>query len=335
MYKKDHNKPFISIIIPAYNVEAHISRCIMSTIKQTLKEIEIIIVNDGSTDNTKTIIEELAKQDNRITVINKQNNGVSSARNMGLNIAKGDYIQYLDGDDWIEPNTCEEMYTLAKEKNLDIVVSNFYRDDNYGNIDVWYDLQENKTFYTNEEYLTLLFKGESFNALWNKLFSKKIHQHIRHPVSTNIGEDFVVLTQLIYQAERIGKIHKAFLHYIVNPLSITQTIDSTRKYQLFEAFSLVKKFLIQKNIYDKYKDSIAVEEFKIIKPFLKEKPRFENHNYQKSLDYILEYLRAKPSIPKKTSIIRTCMILFLINYPTKNNLKKIIKLNNLFSNFKK
>ena len=116
----------ISIIIPIYNNEKFISRCLDSIINQTYKKIEIIIVNDGSTDKSLDVISKYEKKDNRIKVINKKNEGVSIARNIGIESSKGDYITFVDADDWLELDAIEKLYIEITEKNVDVVRGNYY-----------------------------------------------------------------------------------------------------------------------------------------------------------------------------------------------------------------
>ena len=111
----------ISVIVPCYNVEGYIKKGLDSLINQTLKEIEIILINDGSTDDTINILREYEKKDKRIIIIDKKNEGVSKARNDGLKISTGEYIAFMDSDDWYELNTLELMYNKAKENDYDIV----------------------------------------------------------------------------------------------------------------------------------------------------------------------------------------------------------------------
>jgi len=118
--------PKVSVIIPVYNVENYIEKCLNSVLNQTLKEIEIIIVNDGSKDSSKQKIEKyLEKHENKIIYLEKENGGLSDARNYGIGYAKGEYIAFLDSDDYIEPTMYEEMYKKAKEENSDMVECDF------------------------------------------------------------------------------------------------------------------------------------------------------------------------------------------------------------------
>ena len=120
--------PKVSVIIPVYNVEKYLSECLDSVVNQTLKDIEIICVNDGSPDGSAEILEEYAQKDNRIKVITQENRGVSEARNSGLKIASGEYIAFLDSDDYIDLKFFEQLYKRGIESNSDVVVcENIYR----------------------------------------------------------------------------------------------------------------------------------------------------------------------------------------------------------------
>ena len=116
----------VSIIIAAYNIDQYIERCINSIINQTLKDIEIIVVNDGSKDRTLDIIKDIASKDSRIKIIDKQNQGLIEARKSGMKIANGEYLLFVDGDDWLEIDTLEKLYKNAKSNNSDIVIYNAY-----------------------------------------------------------------------------------------------------------------------------------------------------------------------------------------------------------------
>lgn len=120
--------PDISIIVPVYNVEKYLPQCLESLINQTYANIEIICVNDGSTDNSLEILDKYAKRDSRIIVINQKNSGVSVARNAALKIISGKYLMFVDGDDWIELNNCETAYNLIEKYNADVVMWSYIRE---------------------------------------------------------------------------------------------------------------------------------------------------------------------------------------------------------------
>ena len=117
--------PHVSVIVPVYNVEEYLRKCIDSIVAQTLKDIEIILVDDGSTDGSGTICDEYASQDKRVRVVHKINGGLSSARNTGIEAASAPFLMFIDSDDWVEPNFCEKPYLAAKNNNADLVLFSF------------------------------------------------------------------------------------------------------------------------------------------------------------------------------------------------------------------
>ena len=142
--------PKISIIVPVYNVEKYIAQCIESLIFQSMEEIEIILINDGSQDNGLEICKEYAKKDTRIKIIDKENTGVSDTRNIGVKVANGEYIMFVDSDDWLEKNACEIAYNEAKKENADSVIFCYYRESSKGTTckDIF---KEDKIIFNNEE----------------------------------------------------------------------------------------------------------------------------------------------------------------------------------------
>ena len=126
-YSEKVVNPKVSVIVPAYNVESFIEKCLTTLVLQTLKDIEIIVINDGATDSTPEIISEFAAIDSRIKVINKQNGGLSSARNAGLEVARGEYIGFVDSDDWVDEDFYEKLYTTAKNRQCDIACATIVR----------------------------------------------------------------------------------------------------------------------------------------------------------------------------------------------------------------
>ena len=120
--------PSISIVVPVFNVEKYLNQCVSSLLEQTLSSIEIILVDDGSCDNSPKMCDEFEKTDSRIRVIHKSNGGLSSARNAGMEYASGEYIMFLDSDDWIEPQTCETLYASAKENDSEVVVCSYVKE---------------------------------------------------------------------------------------------------------------------------------------------------------------------------------------------------------------
>ena len=161
-------KDLISVIVPVYNVESYLNRCIESLVRQTYKYLEIILVDDGSLDGCPHICDKWSERDNRIHVIHKTNGGLSSARNAGLKVAKGEYIAFLDSDDWIHTKFIEHLYITIKDYKVDIAACDICQ--------VYTEKQDEKInklsvkIYSTEEALETLINGETIRAVaWNKI----------------------------------------------------------------------------------------------------------------------------------------------------------------------
>jgi len=170
----------ISIIVPVYKVESYIDRCLESLIGQTYKDIEIILVDDGSPDNCGIICDEYAKRDNRIVVVHKQNGGLSSARNAGLNIFKGEYVMFVDSDDWVEPNFCEAALQLICSKAVDCVLFGYY--EHIKNTKKTYTIKDSR-YLSSEEAIRYIVKNDEpiYVSVWNKIYHRSLFECIRFP----------------------------------------------------------------------------------------------------------------------------------------------------------
>ena len=286
----------ISLVIPVYNAEKYLEKCLKSVITQTLKEIEIIIVNDGSKDKSLNIINDFFKKDKRIIIINKKNNeGVSKARNSALKIAKGEYILNIDSDDWIEDNYCEEIYEMAINNNLDIVVTDIFvegkKQQYLKDLDI-----KSKDFITSKEYLEIFFKENLLGYTWNKLMRKKLYKDITYPENISLFEDIIVTSKLIKNAKKIGKINKAYYHYMENPTSISRKLNFSKIIDTYNCFKELKFiFSNEKNIYSYIEEQELYALIMVI---------VNSPIYKKNVEYtaILEYLL---NCVKKVSVSKT------------------------------
>ena len=196
----------ISIIIPAYNCQAYISDCLKSIINQTYKNIEIIIINDGSIDETGKICDYYSKLDNRIIVVHTENQGVSASRNLGLSMCKGDYIMFVDSDDWIEENACELIVNEIDQKSL----LYFYSSRKY----------EDGRFLTQKEVVAECkindlmadivacpkYQFHYMRAVWGKVFKKEVLKDLQFSKTLYIGEDALFLLQCLVKINDINKV---------------------------------------------------------------------------------------------------------------------------------
>jgi glycosyltransferase involved in cell wall biosynthesis len=184
----------VSVIIPVYNAEKYINQCIESLINQTLQECEFIFINDGSKDESQQIIENYQKLDVRIKLINQENQGVSIARNVGLRIAKGEYIGFVDADDFIEKKMYEILYTTAKQNDSDVIISNFESEIEGHKINTKYPFPIEVTLnndYINEEILPYFLKEDNLNTGCNKIYKNKVirENNLKFPEKVPLGED--------------------------------------------------------------------------------------------------------------------------------------------------
>lgn len=205
------DEKLVSVIIPAYNIEDYIGRCLDSIISQTYKNLEIIVVDDGSRDHTGEILDNYAKKDRRIKVIHKENGGVSSARNKGIEVAEGDYIGFIDGDDLIEPEMYKILVDLLEEENADIAHCG-YQMVFPDRIDYYHNTGKKK-IQTTEEGLKDLLSGEMIEpGLVNKLYKKELIKNCRLNETVKINEDLLMNYQLF-------KLSQKSVYYDITPYS--------------------------------------------------------------------------------------------------------------------
>lgn len=232
-------KPKVSVIIPVYNVEAYLEKCIESVRNQTFKDIEIIAVNDGSTDGSRKLLDKLKGQDERILIVDKPNGGLSSARNAGIDIARGEYLVFVDSDDWVDADYIKKMYNVCVNYNCDIVQCSY--------IDV-YDYQFNiaskedcsdgfPTFYTGREFSYAMYTLLSWrcNLAWNKLYKKSLFENIRFPHG-KIHEDEFTTYKLIWNANKVGVISDKLYYYRHREGSIMSQPYGKKRLNASEAF---------------------------------------------------------------------------------------------------
>lgn len=204
----------ISIIIPIYNVEKYIEKCLESIKEQTYKNLEIILINDGSTDESEKICKEIIKNDERFILISTANYGVSHARNIGLNRVTGNYVIFIDSDDWIEKNMIEELYNKIQEANYDMAICDYYINDGENQIE-HNELSNDKIITKKEIMYEHLYASNLFGGyLWNKLIRKCIINKIIFDERIKIEEDVVFLGNIFENTHKIVYVpQKKLYHY--------------------------------------------------------------------------------------------------------------------------
>lgn len=244
-------KPRITIIVPIYKVEKYLDKCVKSLIKQTYKNIEIILVDDGSTDNCPQICDNYAKNDFRIKVIHKKNGGLSDARNSGLEIAKGEYVLFVDSDDFIEVDTCEKLINAMGINLVDIVVGNAKRIDNGKIYFMKHTLCNNNQLMTGKEYLVHELKaGTMHMASWLNLYRRDflIENNLKFAVGL-LHEDEEFTPRAFLKAKCIIGTDLVFYNYIIRDNSIT-----TRKNKIKNAESLMEIYKTLEKIYSRLEE---------------------------------------------------------------------------------
>ena len=209
----------ISVIVPVYNVESYVAECIESIQNQTYMNLEIILVDDGSKDMSGDICDQYAAYDERIKVIHQENGGLSAARNTGIEAANGDYISFVDSDDYIGLTLFEDMLQLLKEYDLDIIEFTAFRDKSGDIIEGCNDGQ--LEIYSKEDALRLAMH-DCFVAAWSKLYKRSTIGDVRFPVGRKF-EDTATSYLYVANANRVGHINRCYYYYRLNPNSITQT----------------------------------------------------------------------------------------------------------------
>ncbi len=239
----------VSVIIPLFNDEKYLERCLDSIVTQTLHEIEIIIIDDGSTDDSVSIIEKYASSDERFSVISQTNQGPGMARNRGLSIAKGEFIAFVDSDDLIDSEMLEQMYENASKAQADIVVCQFEKFDDKGQVYTTKEM-EKETFQN-------LIAGKLYSPVWNKIYKRALfHEHgIVFPADIYY-EDVATLFKLYFYAKKIITLQETYYHWYERPGSRTEVLNVLHVESMFRVFTEMEHFLISKKVEEHYSSSL-------------------------------------------------------------------------------
>lgn len=245
MDKIEEKTPLISVIVPVYKVEPFLRRCLDSIVSQTYQNLEIILVDDGSPDRCGAICDEYAAGDQRIIVIHQENKGLAQARNAGLDIATGDFIQFVDSDDWLEDAACESALKDALGQNADMVCFGFYQVAPSGkscpNAATSSGIQEKGSVMGQ----LIRQRWIGADCVWNKLYSKTLFDGIRFPEG-RVHEDLGALYRLIHRSRVVYVSSSVLYNYFQRPGSIMTerhrySAHSDRMYQYAERLSLLER----------------------------------------------------------------------------------------------
>lgn len=243
----------ISIIVPIYNAEKYLNKCIKSLINQTKENLEFILINDGSTDTSEEIIKSY--QDTRIKYFKNKNQGIGKTRNFGIKKSTGKYIMFLDSDDFLATNACEELFKKAEQDKLDLVINNFYRveEETSKQEEVIISKFKNTTLKENKELLL-----EINLAPWNKLYKSELLKNNKIKFVEDLKyEDAPFVIEAIDKAKRIGQVNKFLNYYVIHKNSET-TIRDERVFDIIEITDRIRKYFFKRKEYTETVDKLSV-----------------------------------------------------------------------------
>ncbi len=239
--EKSYGMPLISVIVPVYNVEAYLSRCVDSILAQTYKNLEIILVDDGSTDNCGKICDEYAERDPHIRVIHKTNGGLSSARNAGIDVAAGEYLGFVDSDDWISAEMYETLLGLIEKYKVPLAFGGRFDYSSRSHAETIGLCPPKEEVISGEEVVRRIFTWDQLDSsACDKLYHRDLFADIRYPLGL-IGEDVPTTYRLAMKAEKAVACPLPFYHYFHREGSITTTPVTDKDFRYVEAVLDVEK----------------------------------------------------------------------------------------------
>ena len=273
----------VSVVVPVYNVMAYLPKCLDSLVEQTLKDIEIIIVNDGSLDNSQEIIDKYAKKYANIKVFKKENGGLSDARNYGIKKAHGEYIAFVDSDDYVSTEMYEKMYNKAVSGNFDMVVCDLnyiYPDKEiraYSNI-------KKDTSNIKEVFLNI------YPSAWNKIFKRKLLDDLEFKKQVWF-EDVEFIYRLLPKIKSIGVVNEPFYQYLQREGSITKKQDK-RIYHYIDNLNGIYDYYKEHNLYDVYEKELEYIYVRYIyATFIKQATMFDDKEFSKAVEGALKNVK--------------------------------------------
>lgn len=240
--------PQISVIVPVYKVEKYLSRCVDSILAQTFTDYEIILIDDGSPDHCGEMVDEYARKDERIIALHQENQGLSAARNSGIDIAKGDYYTFVDSDDYIYPEYLSKLLNAVIRNDADISICGNIRFSEEPNQKIICNFEEERVV-SGRDACKLMYdvprKSANYVVAWGKLYRKKMFLNHRYPVG-KMHEDQFVTYKLMYNAEKVVELGECLYGYYVNRNGIMNSLFKLKMYDGVVAFEETEKFFAEK-----------------------------------------------------------------------------------------
>ena len=303
------NEPLITIIVPIFNMKIYLKRCLDSISTQTYKNIEIILVDDGSTDGSAEICDEYKNQDVRFKVIHQKNGGLSVARNSGLDVAQGKYILFIDSDDWIKDNMVQLLYEAVEQTNSDLAVCGFILTDGVTEINsLWYD---NSCVFTREQaYEELISNTTMQSQACNKIYKAEIIKSVYFPKG-ELFEDIQMMHKVFRKCEKIAVISDRLYYYYTRQNSISFTPKLYNRLAL--SLSLMKRLEYVETYTPQYKEKVLAQAAKFFAQTIihYSYSAEEITNNQQEYEYLKNILNQKET---KRAIYKYCNLKDKIQY---------------------
>lgn len=266
--------PKISIIVPIYKIERYLRQCIDSILAQTFTDFELLLIDDGSPDGCPAICDEYAKKDSRIRVFHKPNGGLTSARNYGLDNAKGDWIMHIDGDDWIEPTYIEELYDTAIKNDADIAICGFrfaYEDGSF--------VIEHPTVWDDNRSTSLnRYIASVWTTAWGSIHKSSLYHNngVRSPKNITYCEDFHLMARICYFADKVVSIDRPLYNYRQQSSSIMHSLNDKTWRDELTSYKEIIDFFRNKGELEKYIKAMSWRTLKATQEMTLDTSRFED-----------------------------------------------------------
>lgn len=295
-------KPLVSVIVPVYKVEPYLERCLDSLVNQTLKEIEIIVIDDGSPDRCGEICDDYAARDERFRVVHQENRGLSAARNVGINLARADYLMFVDSDDWVHPDYCRLPYEAAVEHRVELVIFQYERINGRHRSIRPQNMEEGGK--SRDTAMSMLYHGASV-AVWNKLYTKELCSNIRF-IEGRYCEDHPFQTRIVHNANNIFFFNQVLYYYSLRDGSITRLGNDKYVRDRYEMLLEASRYLEEQGYHEEAQFERASAYFK----YLVSKGRFGDYSAQ-----CLAFFENENHQTSRLSWRRKSMLILLFHAP--------------------
>lgn len=247
----------ISLIIPVFSTEKYLEACLLSAVNQTYGDLEIICIDDGSTDRSGEIVDEFAERDKRIIAVHQKNHGESHARNQGLKIATGDYIAFMDCDDWIDSQMYETLVDVLEKNNVDLVASSWYKDSENESRKMENRLKASTEKIDRKQLMKYVYRRDDYQGfayIWNKLYKREViysednNQPILFDENLKIGGDVLYVAEVLLKTKKAIYVDQAFYHYRQRSASGCHTNDIGKRLDWLKAYEIIIEKFKKENI---------------------------------------------------------------------------------------